>query len=163
MTLIPELDYKQTRDNARNILKSCRSLQRRSGMTVTLQSPVLSDMPRNQSNRNNVEHGTIKKLEKMTKWHIEDSRESRYKIQSIVSALKSLPEVSRNILYYSYCVANPYSVVKLSNTIKIYREGEHGCIQDITYSPKSIERLKSDALIEFAEAYRCGELLMYKK
>ncbi|ALS01090.1 hypothetical protein ATZ33_06825 [Enterococcus silesiacus] len=60
MTLIPELDYKQTKDNARSTLKKCRSWQRMSGISVSLESPVITDMPRNTSNTNKLERKMIK-------------------------------------------------------------------------------------------------------
>lgn len=67
--------------------------------------------------------------------------------------LQLLPDVSREILYYSYCVSNSYSMAKLSRIIKIYRENEFGQVEEITYSIKNIEKLKDNALIEFVEAY----------
>lgn len=163
MTIIPELDYKRTRANARKVLKDWRSLQRKSGVTVHLQSPVLTDMPGNRSNRNNVEHLLINKIQNVSKRCIEESKKSREKAYAIKIALDSLSDVSYDILYYSYGIANPYSTIKLSNTIKVYHEGEMGKIEEITYSIKNIEKLKSTALIEFAEAYHFDNLLVYKK
>ena len=162
MTIIPELDYKQTRANARRVLKEWRSLQRKSGITVHLESPVLSDMPGNRSNRNNVEHSMIKRFRNVSKTSIEFGKKEREKSFAIKDALESLSDVSYDILYYSYGVANPYSIAKLSNTIKVYREGELRQIEEITYSAKNIEKLKGDALIEFAEAYKYKNLLVYK-
>ena len=163
MTLIPELDYKQTKENARSILKKCRSWQRMSGISVHLESPIITDMPRNNSNTNSVERKMIKKFGLVSKHHIDTSKESREEIQAVVSALKSLSDVSRDILYYSYLVVNPCGTVKLSRIIRIYKEDELGKVQEITYSVKNIEKLKSLALIEFAEAYRGGKLLAFKK
>lgn len=163
MTLLSELDYKQTRDNARDVLKSCRSLQRRSGVVVALESPVLSDMPRHHSNRNNTEHSMIKSLELVNKGYINMLADERKKLQAIVSALKSLSDVSQSILYYSYCVANPSSTIKLSRMIKVYREDELGNLEVLHYSVKNIEKLKASALIEFAEAYHYENLLAFKK
>ena len=59
MTLVPEIDYKKTKDKVRRLLKNCRSLQRMSGVKVHLQSPILSDMPRHHSNRNNAEESMV--------------------------------------------------------------------------------------------------------
>ncbi|OJG91679.1 hypothetical protein RV15_GL000346 [Enterococcus silesiacus] len=47
--------------------------------------------------------------------------------------------------------------------IRVYKENKLGSIQEITYSIKNNEKLKSLALIEFAEAYRSGNLLAFKK
>lgn len=162
MMLLPELDYKKTKDNVRQLLKECRSMQRRGGIQIYLESPVISDMPRHQSNRNNVEHKMIKRVENISKETIEANRYYWSKIRSISVTLKLLSDVSREILYYSYCVTNPYSMVKLSQTIKVYRENEQGQVETIQYSVKNIEKLKDNALIEFAEAYYFENLLVYK-
>lgn len=163
MTLLTEIDYKLTRRNARDVLKNCRGLQRRYGVKVSLQSPVLTDMPRNSSNRNNVEHLMIKRFERITKAHQEKNKSDAMKLQSIVNALQSLSDISRDILYYSYCVADPYSIVKLSHTIRVYKVDEYGTVSEINYSIKNIEKLKAQALIEFAEAYQYEDLIAYKK
>lgn len=162
MTLLPKLDEKQTKKNAREILKNCRRFQRLAGFSTisemsTLQSPVISDMPRNQSNRNNAEHRMIKSIGFYRK--MESSKE----LQDIKVALDVLSDVSRKILHYSYCINNQYSVVKISNKIVVYKEDEFGNTEQIHYSPKNIEKLKGIALIEFAEAYKGGILLAYEK
>lgn len=162
MSLNTEIDYKQTKKNARSVLKSCRSLQRRSGMTVSLQSPAITDMPRNSNSRNNEEHKIIKSLERINKQYYEMAKRDKEQLQAINAALDLLPDVSKEILFYSYCVSNPCNTVKLSRLITVSREDEFGNLQQISYSPKSIERLKSNALIEFAEAFKEGELLHYK-
>ena len=163
MTLLTEIDYKLTRRNARDVLKNCRGLQRRYGVRVSLKSPELTDMPRNSSSRNNEEYRMIKRFRNITKEHQNQNKRDAMKLQSIVNALQSLPDVSRDILYYSYCVADPYSIVKLSHTIRVYKVDEYGEVTEITYSIKNIEKLKAQALIEFAEAYQYEDLIAYKK
>lgn len=163
MTLLTEIDYKLTRRNARDVLKNCRGLQRRNGVKVSLKSPVFSDMPRNSSNRNNEEYLMIKRFGRTSKAYQDENKRDAMKLQSIVNALQSLSDVSRDILYYSYCIADPYSIIKLSNTIKVYKEDEYGKVTEITYSIKNIEKLKAQALIEFAEAYHYENLIAYKK
>lgn len=51
-------------------------------------------------------------------------------------------------------------MVKLSSMIKVYREYEFGQVEETTYSIKNIEKLKDNALIEFAEAYHCENLIV---
>lgn len=162
MTLLPKLDERQTKKNAREVLRNCRRFQRLSGFSTisemsALQSPVISDMPRHQSNRNNAEHKMIKSIGFYRK--MESSKE----LLDIKAALDALSDVSRKILHYSYCINNPYTVVKISNKITIYKEDEFGNIEQVHYSPKNIEKLKGIALIEFAEAYKNGILLSYEK
>ena len=162
MTLVPEIDYKKTKDKVRRLLKNCRSLQRMSGVKVHLQSPILSDMPRHHSNRNNAEESMVHLFRYTSKLSIEAARQCREQVRAIEHTLKSLPDVSREILYYSYCVPNPYSMAKLSRTIKVYRENEFGQVEEISYSIKNIEKLKDNALIEFAEAYHYENLIVQK-
>lgn len=91
------------------------------------------------------------------------SKQCREQVWAIEYTLKSLSDVSREILYYSYCVPNPYSIAKFSRIIKVYRENEFDKIEKIIYSIKNIEKLKDNALIEFAEAYHYENLLVQKK
>lgn len=163
MTLLSEIDYKKTKNNVRRLLKKCRSLQRMSGVQVHLQSHVLSDMPRYQSNRNNVEASMIHLFRDVSKKSIDEAKRCRKQVEAIEKTLQLLPDVSREILYYSYCAPNYHSMAKLSRTIKVYRENEFGQVEEITYSIKNIEKLKDNALIEFAEAYHYENLIVYKK
>ncbi|EGO5065365.1 hypothetical protein H6228_001271 [Enterococcus faecalis] len=163
MTLLSEIDYKKTKNNVRQLLKKCRSLQRMSGVQVHLQSPVLSDMPRYHSNRNNVEASMIHLFRDVSKKSMDEAKRCRKQVEAIEKTLQLLPDVSREILYYSYCAPNYYSMAKLSRTIKVYRENEFGQVEEITYSIKNIEKLKDNALIEFAEAYHYENLIVQKK
>lgn len=164
MTLVPEIDEKATKAKAREVLKKCRSLQRITGISVdSIRSPEFSDMPKSPSNRNNTEYQMIRMLEDVTSSDIGRNKEFNLQIIDIMKALNSLSDVSKDILYYSYCVRNPHSNVKLTNTIKVFREGQLGKWEVIQYSVKNIELLKAQALIEFAEAYRGGILLAYKE
>ncbi|HAP3796382.1 TPA: autolysin, partial [Enterococcus faecalis] len=51
-------------------------------------------------------------------------------------------------LHYSFCVQDHYSNYKIA--------------REVGYSERSIQRMKSEALIEFAEAYRNGKIIAYK-
>lgn len=133
-----------------------------SGVQVHLQSPVLPDMLRYHSNRNTVEASMIHLFRHTSKKSIEGAKRYREQVEAIEKTLQLLPEVSREILYYSYCVPNPYSMAKLSRKIKVYRENEFGQVEEITYSIKNIEKLKDNALIEFAEAYLYENLIVQK-
>ncbi|ETC91735.1 ArpU family transcriptional regulator, partial [Enterococcus faecalis PF3] len=67
---------------------------------------------------------------------------------AILSALMALSLTSRQILHYSFCVQDRYSNYKIA--------------REVGYSERSIQRMKSEALIEFAEAYRNGKVIAYK-
>ncbi|MCU7701419.1 hypothetical protein ODV97_18070 [Enterococcus gallinarum] len=95
MTLLSEIDYKKTKNNVRRLLKKCRSLQRMSGVQVHLKSPVLSDMPRYQSNRNNVEVSMIHLFRDTSKKSIDEAKRYREQVKAIEKTLQLLPDVSR--------------------------------------------------------------------
>ncbi|MHC5215868.1 ArpU family phage packaging/lysis transcriptional regulator [Enterococcus sp. LJL128] len=163
MTLVPELNEDETKAEVRKVLKKCRSLQRITGISVdSIKSPEFSDMPKSSNNRNNTENKMIRMLEDVSSSDIGGTNRYVLEIIDIVKALKSLSDLSKDILYYSYCVPNRHSNVKLTNTIKTFREGELGQWEVVYYSLSSIEKLKAQALLEFAEAYRQGELLVYE-
>ncbi|MBU5533321.1 ArpU family phage packaging/lysis transcriptional regulator, partial [Enterococcus faecium] len=62
--------------------------------------------------------------------------------------LMALSLISRQILYYSFCVPDSFSNYRIS--------------REVGYSERSIQRMKSEALIEFAEAYKHGKIIAYK-
>lgn len=162
MTLFPVLNETETKKKAREVLKSYRSLNRRSGGTASIQSPQFSDMPRGSSGGNGSEHAILKRLKDINKNSLDIYRESQYKLYAIYQAMQCISTISFEILRLSYCVADPYSVIKIANTLKVYRFNDYGIEEQITYSDKNIEVLKSKALIEFAEAYQYENLLVYE-
>lgn len=162
MTLFPVLDEIETKKNARRVLREYRSLYRLSGVTTSIQSPQFSDMPRGGSTANGVEYTMVKSLEHIDKAILDRYQDRRDKLYAISQALDTLSQISYAILDLSYCIADPYSVIKLANNLKVYKENINGDIEAVNYSDKNIEVLKSQALIEFAEAYHYENLLVYK-
>lgn len=73
---------------------------------------------------------------------------ARWSYDEPKSALMALSLTSRQILHYSFCVQDHYSNYKIA--------------REVGYSERSIQRMKSEALIEFAEAYRNGKIIAYK-
>lgn len=137
MNLLREVNFKQTRDNARSVLKNFRRLERIAGRSlVDIKSPVITDMPKVPSHGNKAEDAMIQ---------LADAETER---NAILGALMALSLISRQILYYSFC-----DVEKHSN----YEIGQLIC----GYGEKNVEKLKSNALIEFAEAYKKGSLIAY--
>lgn len=137
MTLLREVDFRQTRTNARNVLKGYRRLERLAGRSaIDVKSPIITDMPRAPKNGNQAEDALIQRA---------DAERDR---DAIITGLMSLSIISRQILYYSFCTRETYSNYKIS--------------REVGYSERSIQRMKSEALIEFAEAYRRGALIAYK-
>ncbi|WP_033627987.1 ArpU family phage packaging/lysis transcriptional regulator [Enterococcus faecalis] len=137
MQLLKEVDFSQTRANARAVLKNFRRLDRIAGRSlVDVRSPIITDMPKTTKHGNKAEDALVQMMD------VEAERDA------ILTALMSLSIISRQILHYSFCVQDSYSNYKIS--------------QEIGYSERSIQRMKSEALIEFAEAYRLGRLIAYK-
>lgn len=137
MTLAPEIDFKQTKQNARKVLKQYRRLDRIAGRSlIDIRSPIITDMPRNHSHGNKAEDALVQ---------LADAEAER---DAILSALMALSLTSRQILHYSFCVQDHYSNYKIA--------------REVGYSERSIQRMKSEALIEFAEAYRNGKIIVYK-
>lgn len=136
MELLKEVDFTSTRKNARYVLKQYKRYERIAGRSlIDIRSPLVSYMPRNQPYGNWTEDAIIQ--------HAEAEAER----DAIIAALYALKLTSRQILYYSFCY-----IESLSNRAIACKMG---------YSERQIERLKSEALIEFAEAYRKGKLIEY--
>ncbi len=137
MQLLREVDFKQTRCNARDVLKNFRRLERMAGRSlIDIKSPIITDMPKAPKHGNKAEDAIIQMMD------IEAERDA------ILAALMALSINSRQILYYCYCVPENFSNYKIS--------------REVGYSERSIQRMKSEALIEFAEAYRHGKIITYK-
>lgn len=164
MALLPKIDEKKTRENARMLLQEYSSLKRITTFTDysrdLTQAIQYSDMPKNQSNRNSQEDKMVHIFGRTTKEVIASRQERRYIVYAIDLAIKYLPPISQEILRLSYCVERKYTANDIAAKIETYRTNEYGKIEKIQYSVKNIERLKNIALIQFAEAYRGGELLV---
>ncbi len=136
--LLREVDFKQTRCNARDVLKNFRRLERMAGRSlIDIKSPIITDMPKAPKYGNKAEDAIIQMMD------IEAERDA------ILAALMALSLISRQILYYSFCDVNKHSNYEIGQLIRGYGE-------------KNVEKLKSIALIEFAEAYKKGVLVQYR-
>ena len=138
MQLLREVDFKQTRCNARDVLKNFRRLERMAGRSlIDIKSPIITDMPKAPKHGNKTEDAIIQMMD------IEAERDA------ILAALMALSLISRQILYYNFCDVNKHSNYEIGQLIRGYGE-------------KNVEKLKSIALIEFAEAYKKGVLVQYR-
>ncbi|MHC5250459.1 ArpU family phage packaging/lysis transcriptional regulator [Enterococcus sp. LJL90] len=137
VTLFREIDIRQTKMNAKRVLKNYRRLDRISGRSsFDIKSPIITNMPRSDSYGNRVEEAMLQ--------HADAEAERN----EILAALMSLGLTSRQILYSTFCAPD-----SMSN----YAIG-----RDVGYSERSIERMKGEALVEFAEAYRNGKLIEFR-
>ena len=137
MMLLKEVNFYQTRKNARNVLKHYRRLERIAGRSaIDVRSPIITDMPKGDRYGNSAEEALLQKM---------DAEAER---DAIVVGLMRLKLTSRQILYYSFCTTERFSNIGISS--------------ELGYSVRQIERMKSEALIEFAESYRNGKLISYR-
>ncbi|MCV2498227.1 ArpU family phage packaging/lysis transcriptional regulator [Melissococcus plutonius] len=138
MELLLKVDQIETKKNARLVLKQYRRWQRIAGRpAIDIKSPIITDMPKNDSVFNQVEKRVIERVN------------AKVERDKIVRALVALSVVNRQILYFTYCDVEKRSNLWIGNAIG--------------FSDKNIEKLKSRALLEFAEAYQGGILVALKK
>lgn len=120
------------------MLKSFSKLRRIANADLTsIRSYVFSETKVTSSKKNNADAKITKKID------------ASNRIDDITQALNQLSEMSKTLLFKSYCDLN-----KSSNVVLAIETG---------YSDKNIERLKRIALIEFAEAYKGGLLLDHEE
>lgn len=137
MGLLRDVDFNQTRTNARNVLSNYRRLQRITGRSkIDIKSPIITDMPKAQTNGNKTEDALLQIMD------------AEGELNAIVAGLMSLSLTSRTVLYYSFCDKERWT----NDLIGI----------EIGYSERQVRRVKEDALIEFAEAYKKGSLISCK-
>ena len=130
---LENIDVKQTRKNARAVLNNYRNLER-------LVGPVKVDFSVMM---------ITKKFKPINDSQNEEIIEAVSIRNSVIDALVRLSKIHFQVLYYSFC---------FPNKMTMYQIGEK-----LGYSDRTIERMKSVALIEFAEAYKSGELISRTK
>lgn len=131
-----QLDEKRTKTNAKKILRLFRQLQRQSGNTNYLQSPKLSDMPRSPF--------TPKSFDDRSNRKMDAEKECR----EIVTALHRLDPKEREVLECTYFKSQKDTCFQIA--------------QQMNYSERRIKQIKGDAYIQFAYAYKNGELLEWR-
>ncbi len=138
LQLFPEIDTKKTKMSARKVLSQYRKWERIAGKSVIdIRSPQLSDTPR-----------TLGVSINKTQDDIVERVYAEMERDAILRALAVLPLRSRQILIMTYCEPEKASVYEISKILK--------------YSEIAIKKYRAVALIEFAEAYKHGELLVEK-
>lgn len=137
MTLVPEINKKETKKNARAVLSQYRRLNRIAERApIDLKSPIITDMPRSGA-KNGSQDAFLEWID------------AEIERDAIVAALAKLGLVSRQILYYSFCDSEKRSNYEIGRLL--------------SYSDKNIEKLKAIALLEFADAYKKGKLTAMEK
>ena len=140
LELFREIDEKATQAKAKKILQAYRRLCRIAGSEYTLRSAsAFSDQPRSKNNQpsNGLETFVVKRL---------DAERERAEIDNAISLLSS--DMYKEILIRRFCKARQCS------NICIYME--------LDLSESEFYREQSKALLEFAEWYKAGELLVFQ-
>lgn len=140
LELFREIDEKATQAKAKKILQTYRRLCRIAGSEYTLRSTsAFSDQPRSKNNQpsKGLETFVVKRL---------DAEREKVEIDKAISLLSS--DMYKEILIRRFCKARQRS------NICIYME--------LDLSESEFYREQSKALLEFAEWYKAGELLVFK-
>lgn len=140
LELFREIDEKATQAKAKKILQTYRRLCRIAGSEYTLRSTsAFSDQPRSKNNQpsKGLETFVVKRL---------DAEREKAEIDKAISLLSS--DMYKEILIRRFCKARQCS------NICIYME--------LDLSESEFYREQSKALLEFAEWYKAGELLVFK-
>lgn len=126
--MIQEADIKQTKANAKAILKQYRGLERKAGRSpIDIRSPFFNDMPKAPKYGNKVEDAMIQYIE------------IKEKIQAIEYALSRLGLMSRQVLYYTYCVKDVLTNDEIADNLGV--------------AIRTLNRMKAEALLEFADVF----------
>ena len=126
--MIKEADIKQTKANAKAILKQYRGLERKAGRSpIDIRSPFMNDMPKAPKRGNMVEDALIQNIE------------IKEKIQAIEYALSRLGLMSRQVLYYTYCMKEVMTNDEIADNLGV--------------ATSTLNRMKSEALLEFADVF----------
>lgn len=135
---IPEIDEKASRQQARELLSKYRRYSRMAGVRLTdIQSPTIDGMPMSSSYENRAEAKIVNHIDAETIVH------------NCQQAMQLLSTTSYWIIYYSFMCEPKLTYYQISTKM-------------VGYSEESIDYLKRKGLLEFAEAYPDGKLLIYK-
>ncbi|WP_270236387.1 ArpU family phage packaging/lysis transcriptional regulator [Streptococcus anginosus] len=140
LELFREIDEKATQAKAKKILQTYRRLCRIAGSEYTLRSTsAFSDQPRSKNNQpsKGLETFVVKRL---------DAEREIAEIDKAINLLSS--DMYKEILIRRFCKARQCS------NICIYME--------LDLSESEFYREQNKALLEFAEWYKAGELLVFK-
>lgn len=131
-----EVDENATKKNARKILNAYKRFERQAGRKFDVQAIKMSDMPKSPSNPQGMSDRIVRRMD------------AEKECEEIIKAWNALEGRSKQIIFLSYLSYPTYTVVQIS--------------LQMDYSARNIEHLKSIALIEFAEAYKNGEIVVWK-
>lgn len=153
------IDKKATKKGVRELLSRYRYFSRMMKLSVNgndfLKSKAVSDMPSYRLNENVYESILVNTIDELA----EKEKEAIEYLKSIDHTLAALPNISKFILYYTYCENEKYTMNEIAAKLVVIKKNKYGQDEEVQYSVKNIERLKNIALLEFAEIYEHGVLI----
>lgn len=132
-----DIDEDKSRQQADRLLKQYWRVKHIAGSASHLKSPTYNHAPKSSNNINNAENKTIQAIE------------ARKTLENVEYTLEQLPDNYVRLLRMRYLNAEKLTVIYI-------------CME-LSISEGTFRRHKKLALIEFAEAYPNGELLVYRE
>lgn len=132
---------KQTKKNARKVLKQYRILTRIAGRSLTsVKSPTLNGIPKSTDLNSIQKNKSIQVIN------------AQMELEEIDKAINNLPQEYIDVIYYKYISKEAHTNLDVA-----------GLVFGSMISKKTVERRLSEGLLQFSELYRNGELLIYYK
>lgn len=141
MYLLPDINSKQTKNNAREVLNPYRHLARIAGRSLTdIKSPAITGMPRTSSFGNSEE---IKNTNVLS---------AAIEVDAIEQAVSNMSRDCLEVIYFTYMSKECHTKTDISGLVfgSIARE-------------KTVDRRLSEGLLQFSESYKGGSLLVFKE
>lgn len=141
MYLLPEIDSKQTKKNAKKVLNQYRGLARIAGRSLTdIKSPSVTGMPKVTSFGNSKE---IKNTNVLS---------ATIEIEDVEQAVSNLSKECLEVIYFTYMSKEYHTKTDIAGLV-------FGSIN----AYKTVDRRLSEGLLQFSEAYRGGSLLSFNQ
>lgn len=140
MYLLPEINSKKTKDNAREVLNPYRRLARIAGRSLTdIKSPAITGMPKASSVGNSKE---IKNTNVLS---------ASIEVDAIEQAVANMSKECLEVIYFTYMSKERHTKLDIS-----------GLVFGSLNAEKTVDRRLSEGLLQFSESYKGGQLLVFK-
>lgn len=136
MRLIDEIDVEKTTENVKDLLKDYHSYRRMALSAESIKSPAMTGMPASHGVENSIERRLIKRLE----------------------AQEKVREIDR--LIKSDILKTDYQTILIGCFIQ--EHDDEFMWDQLHISRTTYYKVKKRAILYFAEAYRCEDLLVFK-
>lgn len=139
MYLLPDINSKQTKNNARKVLNPYRRLARIAGRSLTdIKSPAITGMPKSSSFDNSKE---IKNTNILS---------AAMEVDEIEQAVSNMSKECLEVIYFTYLSKEHHTKLDISGRV-------FGSLK----AEKTVDRRLSEGLLQFSESYKGGRLLVF--